>query len=399
MEGKGDGAAAADPDSGRGADAVGEASRDGGRWGVPALRGERVGEPECGGEAHRGGAPAARHTRAPAQDALPPGPPSSPLPNHPAPTSPLQAPSFHAAPTDVKLGLGEEVALKCSFRGVPIPSVTWYHGGKPVNVAPGIAITTQVTPIRSSSHGRRLAGKGAVLCQGNKSELVIKKVKASQAGEYLVAIRNPHGEDISSATVTLTGFSYSKMQSVVHLLMSDRPNIPTSDPRKTPSNPFCSAQYVVLINVLRLSPCTVLVQSVLVAVPRVLCADAVGLTAVAEWGGWASLAWTLPGAAFLFAPPPRLRSGAFPVPVLFVLSPGPLTVELPWGIGFLLVTAGWRIGSDIGCRWGRVREIGQASPRRHCTFPTFRSHVSPPGLCNNSRTAPPSRVQDLSSCV
>ncbi len=41
--------------------------------------------------------------------------------------------------------------------------------------------------------------------KGTASELVISKVAASHAGEYLVTIKNLYGEDLATATLTLEG--------------------------------------------------------------------------------------------------------------------------------------------------------------------------------------------------
>ena len=64
-----------------------------------------------------------------------------------------------------------------------MPEVTWYRQGKPVEPSEHVKIKTKPA----------------------SSELVISKVSASHAGEYLVAIKNQYGEDLATATLTLEG--------------------------------------------------------------------------------------------------------------------------------------------------------------------------------------------------
>lgn len=95
-------------------------------------------------------------------------------------------PTFLTPPLSMQSRVGGAVTLSCSFRGAPMPQVTWYRQGKPVQASPHLTIQTKDTV----------------------SELVISKVESVHAGEYLVAIRNPYGEDLATATLTIEGIPH-----------------------------------------------------------------------------------------------------------------------------------------------------------------------------------------------
>lgn len=92
-------------------------------------------------------------------------------------------PGFLVPPASQSTKTGGKVTLSCTYKGKPAPQVVWYLGGKRVD-------ESQTVKVKSTE---------------TTSELSISKVDASHAGEYTVSIRNPIGEDLASATVTIAG--------------------------------------------------------------------------------------------------------------------------------------------------------------------------------------------------
>lgn len=41
-------------------------------------------------------------------------------------------PDFVKPLADVEVNEGKEVVLKCKVAGLPFPTITWYHNGKPI---------------------------------------------------------------------------------------------------------------------------------------------------------------------------------------------------------------------------------------------------------------------------
>ncbi|XP_041117494.1 striated muscle preferentially expressed protein kinase-like isoform X2 [Polyodon spathula] len=94
---------------------------------------------------------------------------------------PLESPVFEVPLQDIVAQAGTEALLKCVITGNPLPEATWKHGNIPVRSSP--------------TH--------LVKVEGERHTLLIKWVKAGDAGQYCVSAVNEVGKASCSATLTV----------------------------------------------------------------------------------------------------------------------------------------------------------------------------------------------------
>ncbi|XP_043202085.1 pro-neuregulin-2, membrane-bound isoform-like [Amphibalanus amphitrite] len=85
----------------------------------------------------------------------------------------------------VRLPAGRRLRLQCRVRGVPLPRVSWYHNGRPVNASRRIRF-------RTKKKKRRL-----------QSFLIIRRVLPGDAGSYQCRAKNRAGESSKRARVAV----------------------------------------------------------------------------------------------------------------------------------------------------------------------------------------------------
>ncbi|XP_051901925.1 pro-neuregulin-1, membrane-bound isoform isoform X4 [Pristis pectinata] len=100
---------------------------------------------------------------------------------------PASAPKIKPLKSDVVVNEGKKLVLRCeAISGYPQPTFTWYKDGKKLNV------DKKSKEIRIKRKKRK------------ESELLIRKVKPSHAGEYTCKAVNQQGEDQSISNIAVT---------------------------------------------------------------------------------------------------------------------------------------------------------------------------------------------------
>ncbi|XP_066257893.1 uncharacterized protein [Euwallacea similis] len=94
-----------------------------------------------------------------------------------------EAPVFITPLSNVMARAGQKIKLECEVAGLPPPTLTWSHNGKPVKETREIKLQYE----------------------GNKATLVVLEAFPKDAGTYTVSAKNISGETSSTSTVSVKG--------------------------------------------------------------------------------------------------------------------------------------------------------------------------------------------------
>ena len=97
----------------------------------------------------------------------------------------LHAPEFVLDIGDITIKEGEGATLTCKVKGEPVPEITWYYDGQPIQ-------TDEIYKV--------VPGE-----EEGESTLQIPEIFPEDAGAYTVKATNEAGEIESTAVVTVTG--------------------------------------------------------------------------------------------------------------------------------------------------------------------------------------------------
>ncbi|KAJ8980936.1 hypothetical protein NQ317_000946 [Molorchus minor] len=99
------------------------------------------------------------------------------------PLEPTEAPAFVVPLSNVMARAGQKIKLECEVSGLPLPTLTWSHNGKPVKETRELKLQ----------------------CEDKKATLIIYEAFPKDAGTYQVSAKNIAGEANSSCSVSVKG--------------------------------------------------------------------------------------------------------------------------------------------------------------------------------------------------
>nr|CAI5864925.1 unnamed protein product [Callosobruchus analis] len=99
------------------------------------------------------------------------------------PLEPTEAPKFIVPLSNVMARAGQKIKLECEVSGVPLPTLTWSHDGKPVRETRELKLHQE----------------------GTKATLIVFEAFPKDAGTYTVSAQNIAGEAVSTSCVSVKG--------------------------------------------------------------------------------------------------------------------------------------------------------------------------------------------------